>query len=85
MQGMFSQTFVDIDLSKWNTARVQNMHDMFCLSSVQGDFSSWNTSKVKNMNGMFSHARATRIFLPGMYPVLITLPRCFYLRKQQLI
>jgi len=45
-----------IDLSSFNTTKVNNMNHMFngCSSLETIDLSSFNTTNIKNMNGMFS-------------------------------
>lgn len=41
------------NISKWNTANVENMFAMFEGSQFNGDISHWNVSKVWNMAQMF--------------------------------
>jgi len=51
---------LSIDISKWNTSKVEDMRGMFSecesLSSLP-DISKWNTSKVEYMSGMFSECK----------------------------
>ena len=44
-----------LDVSKWNTSKVENMSEMFdsCESLTSLDLSGWDTSNVTNMSYMF--------------------------------
>ena len=46
-----------LDVSKWNTANVTNMKELFydCSSLTVLDVSKWNTSKTTNMCALFWH------------------------------
>ncbi len=47
------------DLSKWQTGKVEDMHQMFKhASSFNSDLSGWDTGKVTNMGSMFYGAVA---------------------------
>ena len=47
------------DISKWNTAKVTNMYDMFySASAFNQDIGSWNTAQVTTMDAMFDSASA---------------------------
>ena len=54
---MFSdaRSLTTLDVSTWDTSKVENMSHMFHLdgSLTLLDVSNWNTSKVKDMNSMF--------------------------------
>lgn len=61
MKEMFSKSSVsktaDIDISDWDTSKVENMYDMFWLAKkFNGDISDWNTSNVLTMQYMFHDA-----------------------------
>ena len=45
------------DISKWNTAKVNNMKWMFFNSYFDGDISEWDTSSVTNMYCMFEGSK----------------------------
>ena len=58
MEGMFEKCYdaiTTLDLSNFDTSKVENMSDMFscCKSLTTLDLSNFDTSKVKNMSGMF--------------------------------
>merc|ERR1712032_1247547 len=55
--GMFSATFFNGDISKWDVSSVTNMACMFSWASAfNGDICKWHVSRVKNMDDMFLHA-----------------------------
>ncbi|MBP5366049.1 MAG: BspA family leucine-rich repeat surface protein, partial [Bacteroidales bacterium] len=55
MSYMFKGYNRDLDLSTFNTAKVENMEGMFSEAHINRlDVSSFNTSQVKNMKDMFS-------------------------------
>ena len=58
-QGFGNKSTFDGDISKWNTAQVTDMFDMFESSSAfNQDIGSWNTAQVTDMSWMFNQAFA---------------------------
>ncbi|MBC6399995.1 MAG: DUF285 domain-containing protein, partial [Ekhidna sp.] len=53
MFGMFQNSSLSGDLSKWDVSKVTNMFGMFANSSFNGDISEWDVSKVTSMGVMF--------------------------------
>ena len=46
------------DISKWNTANVEEMNDLFNSGEnieKLSDISKWNTTKVKEFRGLFKN------------------------------
>jgi surface protein len=58
-KGFGDKNLFNADISKWDTRRVTDMHDMFygCTAFNQ-DIGNWNTSQVKDMYAMFAKASA---------------------------
>jgi surface protein len=58
-QGFGSKGQFNGDISKWNTGKVTDMHDMFYENyAFNQDIGSWDTSQVTNMYAMFAKASA---------------------------
>lgn len=56
------------DLTKWNTAKVTNLKEMFigCANTKSINLSGWDVSKVTTVNGIFKKCRAlTDVNLSG--------------------
>ena len=50
MEGMFQDTFINADISGWNTSSVTDMQYMFYgATSFNQDISGWDTSSVTIM------------------------------------
>ena len=51
----YSKNIIDIIITKFDTSKVINMHQLFysCSSLINLDLSNFNTSKVTDMSGMF--------------------------------
>ncbi|MBC6425780.1 MAG: DUF285 domain-containing protein [Ekhidna sp.] len=58
MFGMFQNSSLSGDLSKWDVSKVTNMFGMFAGSAFNGNISNWNVRNVTNMRGMFNRASA---------------------------
>jgi surface protein len=60
MRGTFLGTRAspDVDLSQWDTSRVEDMGFMFHTTNFTSDISSWNTSMVTDMSYMFQSNKA---------------------------
>ena len=59
MEGMFQDTFINADISGWNTSSVTDMQYMFYgATSFNQNISGWDTSSVTNMGYMFNDATA---------------------------
>ncbi|MBC6401809.1 MAG: BspA family leucine-rich repeat surface protein, partial [Ekhidna sp.] len=54
---MFSLSFFNGDLSKWDVSKVTNMFGMFANSTFNGNISKWDVSKVTDMYAMFFNSR----------------------------
>ncbi len=56
---LYTKAAFNDDISKWNTASVSRMDQMFQQASAfNGDISSWNTASVTTMSSTFSSASA---------------------------
>lgn len=61
MQGMFSDTSINPDISTWNTAKVTNFAKMFQYNQVANpDVSRWNVASALNFSYMFNDAKSAR-------------------------
>ena len=57
MSSLFFRLFPhNIDISKWNVSKVENMESMFESSGFNGDISKWDVSNVENMQFMFDYS-----------------------------
>ena len=67
MSNMFQDCskLTGIDLSSFNTEKVQNMANMFesCISLTSLDVSKFNTKEVKDMTKMFEYLKLTSLDL----------------------
>ena len=57
---MFSCSYFNTDISKWDVSNVTSMKGMFSHSEFNGDISNWNINKVNNMAYMFSGSKFNR-------------------------
>jgi len=58
-KGFGDKSLFNADISKWDTRRVTDMHDMFyACTAFNQDIGNWNTSQVTNMYAMFAQASA---------------------------
>ena len=53
MSCLFSSSWFNGNISKWDVSNVTDMRNMFFLSKFTGDISNWNVSNVGNMYSMF--------------------------------
>ena len=53
--GIFDKK-IDVNISRWDTSRVESMQYMFSKKIFNNDISRWDVSSVKKMDGMFSHS-----------------------------
>ena len=57
MSSLFFRLFPhNIDISKWDVSKVENMESMFESSGFNGDISKWDVSNVENMQFMFDYS-----------------------------
>ena len=60
MSSLFFRLFPhNIDISKWDVSKVENMESMFESSGFNGDISKWDVSNVTNMGSMFYCSKFT--------------------------
>ena len=86
MASMFGDTSItSLDLSSWNTSKVENMLQMFlrCRDLKELDISGFDMSKVTNTGSMFTGTTSLqKLKTPKTYPtdtsVTITLPASFH-------
>ena len=54
-----------LDLSRWNTNNVTDMHNLFsdCSALTSLDISGWDTSKVTNIGYMFKGCSALKTII----------------------
>ena len=57
---MFSCSYCNTDISKWDVSNVTSMKGMFSHSEFNGDISNWDINKVNNMGYMFSGSKFNR-------------------------
>ena len=60
MDEMFSCSYCNTDISKWDVSNVTSMKGMFSHSEFNGDISNWDINKVNNMAYMFSGSKFNR-------------------------
>ncbi|WP_434335547.1 BspA family leucine-rich repeat surface protein [Mycoplasma leachii] len=60
IEGIFLESYINMNLNNWKTSNVKNMKKAFYGSSFCcGDISKWDTSEVIDMSEMFSNIRHT--------------------------
>lgn len=54
---LLDDSYLNLDLSNWDTSNVTNMEGMFLGSNFNGNISNWDISNITNMKYMFSNSK----------------------------